>query len=105
MIDADYADKIVEKILNSPLRTKSKVATAFRVKEDITVSILQIKKIHPPAHIVVISDEYDVYDELNAKLDDSRNFKGYYSNKSKGTQLKDYKVGSKSSSSNMNNYM
>ena len=58
VIDADYADKIVEKILNSPLRTKSKVATAFRVKEDI-----------------------------------------------KGTQLKDYKVGSKSSSSNMNNYM
>ena len=105
VIDADYADKIVEKILNSPLRTKSKVATAFRVKEDITVSILQIKKIHPPAHIVVISDEYDVYDELNSKLDDSRNFKGYYSNKSKGTQLKDYKVGSKSSSSNMNNYM
>ncbi len=91
-LDAEYADGIVEKILKAPLRTKSKVATIFRVKEDITVAILQIKKIHPPAHIIVISNEYDCYDELNNKLNDARVFKGYYSNKTKGTQMKDYKL-------------
>ena len=33
-IDAKYADKIVENILKAPLRTKSSVATAFRIKEE-----------------------------------------------------------------------
>ena len=34
VVDSNFADSIVEKILNSKLRTKSKVATAFFVKED-----------------------------------------------------------------------
>ena len=40
-IDAKYADKIVENILKAPLRTKSKVATAFRIKEDTATAIVQ----------------------------------------------------------------
>lgn len=61
MIDAKFADSLVEGILHSQLKTKSNVATAFFVKEDTTLSIMQIKKIHPPAHVVVVSDEYDGY--------------------------------------------
>ena len=64
MIDSKFADKIVEKILKAPLRTKSNVATAFHIKEDVTLAIMQVKKIHPPAHVVVVSDEYDGFDEL-----------------------------------------
>ena len=59
MIDSRFADKLVEGILHSKLKTKSKVATAFFIKEDTTLSIMQIKKIHPPAHVVIVSDEYD----------------------------------------------
>jgi len=94
-INSDFADLLVEKILKSPLRTKSKVATAFFVKEDTTYSIIQIKKIHPPAHIIVVSDEYNEYNELREKLKSSSSFKGYYSNKNKNTELKDYKTNSK----------
>ncbi|MCQ2738180.1 MAG: DUF356 domain-containing protein [archaeon] len=95
MIDSKFADKIVEKILKAPLRTKSNVATAFHIKEDVTLAIMQVKKIHPPAHVVVVSDEYDGFDELNEKVANARVFKGYYSNKSKGTKLKDYTVSAK----------
>ena len=95
VIDAKYADKIVENILKAPLRTKSNVATAFRIKEDTATAIVQIKKIHPPAHIVVISNDYDDYKELNKTLDDARIFKGYYSGKKQTTQMKDYKSGKK----------
>lgn len=95
-IDSKFADNIVEKILKSPLRSKSKIATAFFIKEDITHSIMQIKKIHPPAHIVVVSDEYDGYMELKKKIATSSNFRGYYSNKSNKTELKDYKHNNKS---------
>ena len=92
-IDADFADSIVESILNTPLRNKSKVATAFFVREDITLAIMQIKKIHPPAHVVVVSDEYGEFNALNEKLGDAPLFKGYYSNKSvKSTERKDYMV-------------
>jgi hypothetical protein len=91
IINPDFADSIVEKILNAPLRTKSKIATAFFVEEDITLSIMQIKTIHPPAHVIVVSDEYQEYEKLNNTLSECNNLEGYYSNKSKSTILKDYK--------------
>ena len=92
VIDADFADSLVEDILNSKLRTKSSVATAFFVKEDTTLSILQIKKIHPPAHVVVVSDEYDAYGKLKNVLDDAKLFPGYQSHKAINDGLIDYKI-------------
>ena len=83
VISAEFADSLVEEILNSKLRTKSNVATAFFVKEDPTLSIMQIKKIHPPAHVVVVSDEYEGYEKLNNKLDSSDLFPGYNSHKAR----------------------
>ncbi|MGX8693333.1 MAG: DUF356 domain-containing protein [Methanobrevibacter sp.] len=91
-VDAEFADSLVESILNSKLRTKSNVATAFFVKEDTTLSIIQVKKIHPPAHIVVVSDEYEGYDKLADLLDDAPNFKGYYSQKAKNEGMIDYTI-------------
>lgn len=92
VIDATFADSLVEQILNSKLRTKSNVATAFFVSEDTTLSIMQIKKIHPPAHVVVVSDEYAGYDELKAILDSADFFKGYHSHKAKNDGLIDYTI-------------
>ena len=92
IVDAGFADEIVENILNSKLRTKSNVATAFFVQEDTTLSIVQIKKIHPPAHVVVVSDEYDSYDELKNYLETANLFKGYNSHKAKNEGMIDYKI-------------
>lgn len=92
VIDAGFADSLVEDILNSKLRTKSSVATAFFVKEDITLSILQIKKIHPPAHVVVVSDEYEAYNKLRNALDEAKIFSGYHSHKAISEGLIDYKI-------------
>ena len=91
-IDAEFADSLVEDILNSKLRTKSNVATAFFVKEDTTLSILQVKKIHPPAHVVVVSDEYDAYKKLKEALDTAKIFQGYQSHKAVNEGLIDYKI-------------
>ena len=92
VIDPYFADSLVEGILNSKLRTKSNVATAFFVKEDTTLSILQIKKIHPPAHVVVVSDEYSEYDKLENLLKDAPTFQGYHSHKAKNDGMIDYKI-------------
>lgn len=77
VISAEFADSLVEQILKSKLRTNSNVATAFFVEEDTTLSILKIKQIHPPAHIVVVSPEYKGYDELNEKLTIAHDMDGY----------------------------
>lgn len=103
-IDAKYADKIVENILKAPLRTKSNVATAFRIKEDTATAIVQVKKIHPPAHIVIISNDYDDYKGLNKKVNDAKVFRGYYSSKKQATQMKDYKTNKKSSNESLSDY-
>ena len=74
VIDASFADSLVEGILNSKLKTKSNVAIAFFVKEDTTLSIMQVKKIHPPAHVVVVSDEYGAYSKLEYVLNSADDF-------------------------------
>ena len=92
VIDASFADSLVESILNSKLRTKSNVATAFFVKEDTTLSIMQIKKIHPPAHVVVVSKEYGGYDELQSLLETAKSFQGYQSHRAENEGMIDYKI-------------
>lgn len=103
-VDAKYADKVVENILNAPLRTKSKVAAAFRIKEDTATAIVQVKKIHPPAHIVVISNDYEDYNELNKIVKDASVFRGYYSGKKQSTQMKDYKTNKKNNNESVSDY-
>lgn len=107
-IDPYFADSLVEGILNSKLRTKSNVATAFFVKEDTTLSILQIKKIHPPAHVVVVSDEYDGYNKLSELLDTAELFQGYHSHKARNDGLIDYTIQGKDrhiKNEKLNSYM
>ncbi|MDR0911210.1 MAG: DUF356 domain-containing protein [Methanobrevibacter sp.] len=76
-IDPMFADELVESILKSPLRRLSDAACAFNVKEDITLSILQVKTIHPPAHVIVVSDEYPEYRKLNSILPTCDDLEGY----------------------------
>ncbi len=108
VIDAGFADSLVENILNSKLKTTSNVATAFFVKEDPTLSIMQIKKIHPPAHVVVVSDEYDGYDKLKNVLESAAPFQGYHSHKAINDGLIDYKIQGKDryiKNDKLNSYM
>ena len=92
VIDASFADSLVESILNSKLKTKSNIAVAFFVKEDATLSIIQVKKIHPPAHIVVVSEEYDAYNKLYDLLDTAKAFDGYRSHKALAVSNKSYNL-------------
>ena len=94
-VDPNFADTLVEGILNSELKTKSNVATAFFVREDTTLSIMQVKKIHPPAHVVVVSDEYDAYSKLEYVLNKADNFGGYHHNKAINDGMIDYKIDKK----------
>ena len=66
IIDNELADKYAKSIMKDRLRSKSKIAVLVSVKEDATLSILKIRKIHPPAHLVVISEEYRQWEEISS---------------------------------------
>ncbi|HHX99965.1 MAG TPA: DUF356 domain-containing protein [Methanothermobacter sp.] len=83
IIDSEMADEFAKKIINDKLRSKSKNAVLVSVKEDVTRSILQIRNIHPPAHIMVISQEYAQWGELKKIYSTLPTLKGYYSAKKK----------------------
>lgn len=108
IIDPKFADNLVEGILKSKLKTKSNVATAFFVREDTTLSIIQIKKIHPPAHVVVVSDEYDGYSKLEYMMNKAPAFKGYHSHKAINEGMIDYTIKGKDrhiKNEKLNSYM
>jgi uncharacterized protein len=81
IIDVEDADRIAYNILKQKLRSKSQVAAIIMVKENSTKSIMQIRQIHPPAHLIVVSDEYKEFVNLRERFKKLRIFKGYYSPK------------------------
>jgi hypothetical protein len=81
VIPSESADNIVQEIIKQKLRSKSKKAVIVRVEEDTTKSIVNIRKIHPPAHLMVISEEYDAFKDLEANFKELKPFRGYYSPK------------------------
>jgi len=88
IIPPELADEVIERILKEKIKRKSKWAVMVLVEEDTTKSIMQVRKIHPPAHLVVISDEYEDYSNLKKSFRELVPFKGYYSRKSKKTSRK-----------------
>jgi len=81
IIDSKKADMFAKRILKQNLRTESKIAVIVKVLEDTTKSIMHIKKIHPPAHIMIVSDEYSEFEEIKRLYTILPPLKGYYSHK------------------------
>jgi hypothetical protein len=81
IISPELADEAIERILKQKLRSKTKWAVMVLVDEDTTKSIMQVRKIHPPAHIVVLSKEYEDYSNLKNIYKELLPLKGYYSGK------------------------
>jgi hypothetical protein len=83
IIDPKVADKYAQMIIKDKLRSKSKIAVLVSVQDDATSSIVRIRKIHPPAHIIVISKEYPEWKDLKKIFSTLPTLKGYYSAKKK----------------------
>ncbi|BAW31279.1 MAG TPA: DUF356 domain-containing protein [Methanothermobacter sp.] len=81
LVDNRMADEIVSSILGGKLKRRSSLAVAVNVEEDDTTSIMRIKGIHPPAHVVVVSREYPENKLLGELIMGAPLFRGYYSHK------------------------
>lgn len=74
---------VTKRVIKQEPRSDIKVAVLVKVQESTTKSIMSIKKIHPPAHIIVVSEEYPEFESLNKQFSTLKVFQGYYSLKNK----------------------
>ena len=60
----DYADEILGSVIKRPLKNKCNSAAVVSLNTIPSVAIGKLTKIHPPAHVVIVSSKHDIYNEL-----------------------------------------
>ncbi|MDO5850902.1 MAG: DUF356 domain-containing protein [Methanobacteriaceae archaeon] len=86
ILDSKKAELVVETILKQKPKSSMGLSTLVKVKEKTPYTITQVMSIHPPAHVIVISEEYDIYTKLESKFKDLDVLGGYYSSKNKSNK-------------------
>ncbi|OED30715.1 DUF356 domain-containing protein [Methanosphaera sp. WGK6] len=79
LISLDKVHNVTKRVIKQEPRNDIKLAILIKVQEDTTVSIMNLRKIHPPVHVIVISEEYPEFTELNKEFNKAKIFDGYYS--------------------------
>lgn len=81
VVSKEKVYEVTKRVIKQKPRDDIKVPVLVQVKEDTTLSIINIKKTHPPAHVIVISEEYPEYEDLLKEFKKAKVFDGYYSSK------------------------
>ena len=63
-LDPTFADNILIHIMKSPLRACCSSAAIVPLEDHASVAIEKLRKIHPPAHIIIVSPRHEIYHEL-----------------------------------------
>ncbi|MCK4665560.1 DUF356 domain-containing protein [Candidatus Dependentiae bacterium] len=69
MIRSDYADQILVSVMKTDLKSPCKVAAMIALKNPPSDAINKLKKTNPPAHLIVVSPRYNIYQTLVKKID------------------------------------
>jgi len=76
----DFADRIlldVMQLREDELRWECKAAAIVPLHDSAGAAIDTLKKIHPPAHIIIVSPRYPVFNELLDSVDTLPALEGY----------------------------
>ncbi|WP_407354881.1 DUF356 domain-containing protein [Methanolobus sp. WCC5] len=66
-IEPVYADNLLVSVAGVPLRAKCNSAALVELDNNAGAAISKLRKIHPPAHVVIVSPRHEVYEELMDK--------------------------------------
>lgn len=64
MIEPSFADNVLVQVMKSPLKSSCKSASIVPLEDEANIAIGRIRKIHPPAHIIIVSPKHDIFYEL-----------------------------------------
>jgi hypothetical protein len=63
-LEPAFADDILVHIMKSPLKAHCDAACIVSLNEEASAAIGRLRKIHPPAHVIIVSGRHDIYYEL-----------------------------------------
>ena len=60
----DFADQLLVEVMNTDLKKQCNVAAIIGLNSSAGAAIDALRKIHPPAHIIIVSNRYEIFSEL-----------------------------------------
>jgi hypothetical protein len=63
-LEPAFADNILIHVMKSPLRTCCEAASIVSLSDEASVAIGRLRKIHPPAHVIIVSPRHEIFHEL-----------------------------------------
>jgi hypothetical protein len=63
-LEPTFADNILIHIMKSPLRGSCSAAAIVPLEDEASIAIGRLRKIHPPAHVIIVSPRHEIYHEL-----------------------------------------
>lgn len=63
-LEPSLADNILVNIMKSPLKSRCTAAAVVPLMDSAGAAIGRLKKIHPPAHVIIVSPRHEIYHEL-----------------------------------------
>ncbi|AKB56051.1 MULTISPECIES: DUF356 domain-containing protein [Methanosarcina] len=63
-IEPNYADELLVSVMGVSLKSKCNSAALVELNNHAGAAISRLKKIHPPAHIIIISPRHKMFEEL-----------------------------------------
>lgn len=63
-LEPTFADNILIHIMKSPLKAGCSAAAIVPLVDHASIAIGRLRKIHPPAHVIIVSPRHEIYHEL-----------------------------------------
>src|SRR5574341_210890 len=63
-LEPAVADNILVHVMKSPLRSCCEAASIVPLTDEPSAAIGRLKRIHPPAHVIIVGPRYEMYHEL-----------------------------------------
>lgn len=69
VLEPVFADNILISVMKSPLKMCCKAASIVPLEDDASAAIGRLRKIHPPAHIIIVSPRHEIFGQLAEYID------------------------------------
>lgn len=63
-LEPAFADNILIHVMKSPLRSCCEAASIVPLTDEASAAIGRLRKIHPPAHVIIVSPRHEIFHEL-----------------------------------------
>lgn len=63
-LEPGLADSILVKVMKSPLKSGCTAAAVVPLMDSASAAISRLRRIHPPAHVIIVSLRHEIYHEL-----------------------------------------